>query len=535
MFGAATSAYQIEGAWNFGDKSESIWDRLLHTYPSIVFDKSNGDEACFSADFWTRDIEIAHELGLQMYRLVCSKQLSSEQVLLLSDLLSKITTTMSTKSFAQCRAKFNGERCYNKVEEFVTSISVFKKIEKISDDDALEGLSLVLTDKAATFSISWPRVLPTGFPNKISQYGKSYYSKLIDGLLKKGIQPVVTMYHWDLPQSLQDLGGWTNPLIATWFADYARVLYSLFGDRVKYWITINEPLTICDGGYNKMAAPFLNDMKISNYLCSKHVLLAHAKAFRIYDEEFRKAHRGKISLANIFFWFEPENAIKDTKATQLTMQLWEGRFGHPVYSKSGGWPPELEKHMAVLSAKEGYRQSRLPPFTPEEINLIKGTYDFYALNHYTTRLVRAVPPKVADPWPYYGSKELGVSFVNHPSRRTIVIDWFQVYPEGLRKQLHWIKDNYEVKDIMITENGLPSLRDSLTDYDRLDYIRENLKQVLLAINEGVNVMGYTVWSLIDSFEWITGYQYNPYRLRTARESALYYKSVIQNRTILNMD
>ncbi|KAH9645386.1 hypothetical protein HF086_001719 [Spodoptera exigua] len=81
---------------------------------------------------------------------------------------------------------------------------------------------------------------------------------------------------------------------------------------------------------------------------------------------------GKISLANIFFWFEPENAIKDTKATQLTMQLWEGRFGHPVYSKSGGWPPELEKHMAVLSAKEGYRQSRLPPFTPEEINLIKG-------------------------------------------------------------------------------------------------------------------------------------------------------------------
>ncbi|CAH1640805.1 unnamed protein product [Spodoptera littoralis] len=515
MFGAATAAYQIEGAWDVSDKSESIWDRLLHTQPSLVLDNSNGDEACYSYDFWPRDVEIAHELGLQMYR----------------------------------------------------------------------------------FSISWPRLLPTGFPNKISMNGKNYYSKLIDGLLKKGIQPVVTMYHWDLPQSLQDLGGWTNPLIATWFADYARVLYTLFGDRVKYWITINEPLTICDGGYSKMAAPYLNDMKISNYLCSKHVLLAHAKAFRAY-EEFRKGYRdfyvknqsnchrlrfaAPAVLAGAAAVLQPPRArfqwpifssgsnlwirkkIKKLRNSQCNsglvsrlrdiaptahaahkeeplcssklvelFYLHEGRFGHPIYSKTGGWPPELERYIAGLSAREGYNQSRLPPFTPEEIQLVKGSYDFYGLNHFTTRLVKKATPKTAGDWPFYGSKELGVSFVNHPKRKTIVIDWFQIYPEGLRKQLHWIKDNYEVKDIMITENGLPMLRLDFADYERVDYIREYLKHVLLAINDGVHVMGYIVWSMMDSFEWITGYKVkyglyevnfeSDYRLRDARESAKYYR------------
>nr|XP_049701706.1 myrosinase 1 [Helicoverpa armigera] len=477
LFGAATAAYQIEGGWYAGDKGESMWDRLLHSN-EITLDSSNADVACDSYHLWRRDIEVAKELGLNMYR----------------------------------------------------------------------------------FSIAWPRILPSGFPNQVSEDGKKYYSDLIDGLLEKGIQPVVTMYHWDLPQSLQDLGGWANPLITTWFADYARVLFTLFGDRVKYWITLNEPLAICDGGYNKMAAPYLDDMKIGGYLCNKHVLLAHAAAYRIYEKEFQSLYFGKLSMANVFFWFKPEKTTDD-EATKLAIQMWEGRYAHPIYSKSGGWPPELEKILAENSKKEGYPYPRLPPFTPEEIEFVKGTYDFYALNHYTTRLVRKVEPEKAGSWPYYGCKEIGVDFVNDPTWKTAVIDWFaarnfliihsnirssyiflfQIYPEGLREQLHWINKTYGVDQVMITENGYPDLNDDLFDVQRMTYIKTMLQQVLLAINDGIHVMGYTVWSMMDNFEWVTGYKtkyglyavdfLSPNLTRTPRESARFYSSVTKGRRI----
>ncbi|XP_047035496.1 myrosinase 1-like [Helicoverpa zea] len=458
LFGAATAAYQIEGGWNAGDKGESMWDRLLHSTNDITLDSSNADVACDSYHLWKRDIEVAKELGLNVYR----------------------------------------------------------------------------------FSISWPRILPSGFPNQVSEDGKKYYSNLIDGLLEKGIQPVVTMYHWDLPQSLQDLGGWANPLIATWFGDYARVLYNLFGDRVKYWITLNEPLAICDGGYNKMAAPYLDDMKIGGYLCNKHVLLAHAAAYRVYEKEFQSLYYGKLSMANVFFWFKPEKTT-DEEATKLAIQMWEGRYAHPIYSESGGWPPELEKILAENSKKEGYPYPRLPPFTPEEIEFVKGTYDFYALNHYTTRLVRKVDPEKAGSWPYYGCKEIGVDFVNHPTWKTAVIDWFAIYPEGLREQLLWINNTYGVDQVMITENGYPDLNDDLFDVQRMTYIKTMLQQVFLAINDGIHVMGYTVWSMMDNFEWVTGYKtkyglyavdfLSPNLTRTPRESARFYSSVTKGRRI----
>ncbi|XP_075985586.1 myrosinase 1-like [Anticarsia gemmatalis] len=457
-FGVATAAYQVEGAWNVNDKGESVWDSVLHSQPSLTMDRSNGDVACDSYHLWRRDIEMAVELGVNMYR----------------------------------------------------------------------------------FSISWPRLLPTGFPNIISEDGKRYYNDLIDGLLEKGIEPVVTLYHWDLPQSLQDLGGWANPLIIEWFADYAKIAYTLFGDRVSTWLTINEPLVVCDGAYNKMWAPFLDDMKIGRYLCNKNVMMAHAKAYRIYDEEFRPLYHGKLSMPNIFFWFEPETPA-DAEVSDLLLQMWEGRYSHPIYSKTGGWPPEIEKVLAENGKREGYRQPRLPTFTKEEIDFVKGTYDFYALNHYTTRLVRKEKPGQAGPWPFYGCEELDVSVVNDPLWTTAVTDWFAINPEGLRKQLHWINSTYGVKDILITENGLPTVEKDLNDFTRLTYIKSNLEQILLAIDDGINVMGYTAWSLMDNFEWSSGYLVSyglysvdftsPNRTRTPRDSARFYYSVIRTRSI----
>ncbi|KAF6211407.1 hypothetical protein GE061_011919, partial [Apolygus lucorum] len=147
------------------------------------------------------------------------------------------------------------------------------------------------------FSISWPRVLPTGEAHIINVLGVKYYNNLIDELLKNNIQPMVTMYHWDLPQRLQDLGGWLNPMITDFFREYARLLFKLFGDRVKLWNTINEPEMIAIGYGNATMAPCIKLFGYGEYLAAHHMLIAHAKAYRVYDEEFRPTQQGRVTIA----------------------------------------------------------------------------------------------------------------------------------------------------------------------------------------------------------------------------------------------
>ncbi|CAD0205296.1 unnamed protein product [Chrysodeixis includens] len=392
------------------------------------------------------------------------------------------------------------------------------------------------------FSISWPRLLPTGYPNVISEDGKNYYSNLIDGLLEKGIQPLVTIYHFDLPQSLQDLGGWANPLIVDWYVAYARVVFSLYADRVKLWLTLNEPFGICDAGYSMHHAPYLNNTDFGRFMCNKNVMLAHAKAWRIYDEEYKPLYHGKVSLSTLFIWYEPATP-EDQELTDLVIQHWEGRYVHPIFSKEGGWPPAIEKFLLEDGQKKGFPHSRLPAFTDEEKELVRGTYDFYGLNHYSSRLVRKVKPgEEAPSWPYYGSPELGVVFENHPDWKEAALNWFALYPEGLLHQLRWLKQTYGVEEILITENGYMDSYKGTDDWERLGYIRDNLEQVQLALQEGINVTGYTHWTIMDNFEWTSGYTVNfglyavdfsdPNRTRTPRESAKYYSQVTRARALL---
>lgn len=161
------------------------------------------------------------------------------------------------------------------------------------------------------FSLSWTRILPTGFPDKINKAGVDYYNNLIDELLKYNIDPVVTIYHWDLPQRLQEMGGWTNPYVVQWYADFARIAFMLFGDRVKYWNTVNEPNQICYFGYEtELLAPGLKILGIGSYLCVKNLLLAHATAYHMYDKEFRPQQNGVIFITIDVLGFKP---------------LWEGQ------------------------------------------------------------------------------------------------------------------------------------------------------------------------------------------------------------------
>ncbi|XP_028172587.1 myrosinase 1-like isoform X2 [Ostrinia furnacalis] len=392
------------------------------------------------------------------------------------------------------------------------------------------------------FSLSWTRLLPTGFGHAVSEDGKTYYNKLIDALLAKGIEPVVTLYHWDMPQRFQDLGGWANPLVVDWFAAYARVAFDLYADRVKTWITINEPVIVCDASYSGFLAPAVRDDEVGVYLCNKNILLAHAKAWRIYDVEFRPKYKGQISWSNHLVWFEPASKA-EKEMTALAMEHCAGRYSHPIFSKQGGWPPALEKFIAEKSIKEGFRRSRLPAFTNEEIELIRGTYDFYGLNHYTSKVVRLPRPgETPTGWPLYGSPELGVILEARPQWKPTSCSWLKQNPKGFRNLLVWLKEQYGDQKFLVTENGFPTTGSNLDDTERVQFYKDYLTQMLLAMKkDNVNVVGYTAWSLMDNFEWVDGYSNkfglyevnftDPERPRVPRRSATFYADVIKNRAL----
>ncbi|CAG4968970.1 unnamed protein product [Colias eurytheme] len=390
------------------------------------------------------------------------------------------------------------------------------------------------------FSLSWTRLLPNGFANKISEDGARYYNNLIDGLLANGIEPMVTLYHWDLPQNLQDLGGMTNPLIAEWFGAYSRVAYTLFGDRVKTWSTFNEPISICDLTYETGAiAPGVYSPGIGSYICAKNLIMAHATSYRIYDEEFRAKYNGKIGIVNNHVWYMPYSSEYED-LTYITQQLGL-LYAHPIYSAAGGWPPSIEALVAKNSAKEGYATSRLPGFTAEEIEFVKGTADYYGMNFYTSRLVRPASNSTFFLWPNDGNAELNVELVVDDSWEA-GLDWLVSYPPGIRAQLNLIKEQFGDWEIIITENGFSTASDELDDVTRIQYYRDHLEQVLLAITEDdVNVTGYTAWSLLDNFEWNSGYTSrfgivrvnfsDPLRSRAPRASAHYYADVIEHHSL----
>ncbi|CAH2240971.1 jg19727 [Pararge aegeria aegeria] len=393
------------------------------------------------------------------------------------------------------------------------------------------------------FSISWARILPTGFTNEINKAGAKYYSDLIDTLLAEGIEPIVTLFHWDLPVKIQDLGGWTNPLIVKWFGDYARVVFTLYSDRVKTWLTINEPVAVCDYFYNiKPYPPRVLEPVHAPYLCNKYIMLAHATAYRIFEREFKPRCPGRISLANNVLWIEPLTP-EDKALAELGRQYQTGRYSHMVFSERGGWPPSVEKLMLELSIKQGYSHSRLPAFTREEIEFMKGTADFYGINYYTTSLIRpARPGDKPGVWFINGSPELNATLEKPPGAYFGASPILPAVPEGIRKQMKWLKQQYGDIEIHITENGFSTIGYQLDDYDRADFIKEHLEQVLLSIKvDNVNVVGYTVWSLIDNFEWLDGYRTkfglyeidfeHPARTRTPRVSANYYACVNAARSL----
>ncbi|KAJ8973913.1 hypothetical protein NQ317_000458 [Molorchus minor] len=492
-FGIATAAYQIEGAWNESDKGPNIWDHLTHTNPRIIKNQQNGDIACNSYHKYKEDVDLLKNLGVDFYRL----------------------------------------------------------------------------------SISWSRLLPTGYTNKISESGVKYYKDVLGELRKIGVEPMVTLYHWDLPQPLQEIGGWPNEELVDIFADYADTAFRLFGDDVKYWLTFNEVRQICHEGYGLgEKAPAIKSPGDGEYKCGHTIIKAHAKAYNIYQDRYREKQQGKVGIVIDTDWYEPAtNIAEDRDAAERTLQFRWGWFVHPLVH--GNYPKIMIERIAVRSKNEGFEKSRLPAFTDEEVKYIKGTYDFLGLNQYSSSLVRHNKEEAAIGSPSY-YKDLGTTIFRDPSwqkGRFRVALFYNlghgapstslVVPWGLQKLLKWIKKNYKDPELLITENGYSDCDGSLNDDKRIFYIREYLSSALDAIYEdGVKLTGYTVWSLMDNFEWFSGYTRahdvtrdeaggttsdethqekfglyyvnfsSPERTRIPKDSAVFYRDVIKNRSLV---
>ncbi|CAK1594687.1 unnamed protein product [Parnassius mnemosyne] len=388
------------------------------------------------------------------------------------------------------------------------------------------------------FSISWPRVLPSGFPNEQNKLGFQYYDNLIDELLKYNIMPMVTLYHFDLPQKLQDLGGWANPHSVDWFVDYVRVVFDRYASKVKHWITINQPNSICTSAYGETAmTPDLNK-GITEYQCTKNILLAHAMAYRLYQKEYKNKYKGSVGISMSLNWADPvDNSTENVEATEVFRGFNIDLFLNPIWSKNGDFPSIVKKIVAEKSKQQGFSKSRLPVLSPEEIELLRGSADFLGVNHYTTDLVKASAKYIHSP---SFENDVGVEIVLDEKRNQSQPSWLRSAPYGLYKLCIYINQNYDYPTIYITENGW-STKTGLWDRSRVENMRLYLNALLLAIEDGTTVKGYTVWSLMDNVEWQAGtserfglYEVDfdsRYKKRTARMSALVYKRIIQSRIV----
>jgi lactase-phlorizin hydrolase len=384
-------------------------------------------------------------------------------------------------------------------------------------------------------SISWSRILPLGTIEKINQAGIDYYNRVINDLIENGIEPMITLYHFDLPQPLSKIGGWLNEDVATHFADLARVAYENFGDRVKTWITFNEVVLFCTFGYGEArAAPGILEPAEAPYKCVHTAIKAHALAYRAY-EDYREKQQGKVGITLDCAWFEPRdrNNADDVAAMHRALRFWIGWVASPLYF--GEYPSIMRQLVDKKSTEEGRNASRLPSFDNQWAKIINGSLDFLGLNHYTTHIVY---PTKGGPIDHNGDSETATyydsSWPKFEGNDQRVVPW------GLRRLLVWVAREYGNPDVYVTENGYGDKEtDGVDDQGRVNYYRLYINEVLKAARiDGVNIKGYTAWSLLDNFEWREGYtvrygtHYIDYRngnlTRVAKASAKFLSDVIRN-------
>ena len=347
----------------------------------------------------------------------------------------------------------------------------YNKIER--DVEMLKELGV----KAYRFSLSWPRILPSGTSESFNKAGVDYYNRLLDALADAGIEPMVTLYHWDLPKALQDIGGWENEMMVVYFGDYADICFQEFGAKVKLWITFNEQVIFTTHGYEFGShAPGLKHNGFGSYRSGHTVIKAHAHAWHIYDKKYRSRQQGKVSVVFHSDWFEPKtDSYGDKLAAQRAPELFLGWFAHPVIV-DGDYPTIMKEYVANISRLQGLTTSRLPQFSQSEKRMIAGTYDFFGLNHYTTSYVShktTAHPRIAKLL-----LDFDIELTKDAAWPKAASFWLSIVPWGMRRLLGWIKEKYGDVPIYITENGMSQNEMNIKDEMRVKYFKAYINEML---------------------------------------------------------
>ncbi|KAJ4703172.1 Beta-glucosidase [Melia azedarach] len=402
------------------------------------------------------------------------------------------------------------------------------------------------------FSISWARILPKGRFGDVNSAGISYYNKLIDALLLKGIQPFVTLSHFDNPQEIEDrYGTWLSPESQEDFAYFADICFKSFGDRVKYWVTFNEPNYEVILGYrsgshppSRCSQPFgncsLGNSEEEPFIAAHNIILSHATAVHIYRTKYQREQGGSIGIVLHTAWFEPiSNSPADIVAAERAQSFFMNWFLDPIIH--GTYPVEM---INILG-------STLPEFSSNNKETLKQCLDFIGINHYTSYYVQDCIFTECEPG-MGGSKTEGFyqqgSLKNGvPIGESTTIDWQNVYPQGMENVVNYVKKRYNNTPMFITENGFgemkmpnSTLEDYLYDVKRVEYMAGYLDALERAVRDGADVRGYFAWSLLDNFEWKYGYtvrfglhhvDYDTLR-RTPKLSAAWYKEFIAKHEVI---
>jgi beta-glucosidase len=366
--------------------------------------------------------------------------------------------------------------------------------------------------KAYRFSIAWGRVLPEG-TGRVNRAGMDFYERLVDELLANDIEPMATLYHWDLPAALDDKGGWLNRDSADWFADYGCVLFDALDGRVKKWVTLNEPWVVTDGGYLHGALAPGHRNLFEAPIASHNLMRAHGAAVKAYRET--GAHEIGL-VVNI----EPKYAASDSPEDQAARARAEAYMNRQYLDPAmlGRYPPELAEMFGEA----------WPDWPEADFDLIRQPIDFLGVNYYTRNVTRADDSFLLRAGPVA------------QKNATITTTGWEVFPQGLTDMLLWVKQEYGDIPLYITENGAafydpPRVIDGKVDDPlRVDYLRTHIAAVGEAIRKGIDVRGYMLWSLLDNLEWSLGYSKRfgmvhvdfETQARTPKASAHFYSEVI---------